>query len=108
MEGASPLPQGLALHLYNTVQYFLHTVFLAHRLPIDGPSGEPLYAEAAVAGKKKDAVLECALEACRMLDASGLLRQSSHGNYHYGVVADKYLLVFSVTAFFFSVEGLIV
>ena len=58
-----------------------------HRLPIDGPSGESLYAEAAVAGKKKDAVLECALEACRMLDASGLLRQSSHGNYN-GVVAD--------------------
>ena len=45
MEGASPLPQGLALHLYI------------------GPSGErPLYAEAAVAGKKKDAVLECALD----------------------------------------------
>ena len=63
--------------MYNYTQYF----FLAHRLPIDGPSGEPLYAEAAVAGKKKDAVLECALEACRMLDASGLLRQSSHGNY---------------------------
>ena len=87
-----PLPQGLALHLYNHTQYF----FLAHRLPIDGPSGEPLYAEAAVAGKKKDAVLECALEACRMLDASGLLRQSSHGNYN-GVVADY--SVFSVTAF---------
>ncbi|KAM7445045.1 Kanadaptin [Porites harrisoni] len=40
------------------------------KLPTDGPSGEPLYAEAAVAGKKKDAVLECPLEACRM--------QSSH------------------------------
>ena len=78
-----PLPQGLALYLFNHTQYF----FLTHRLPIDGPSGEPLYAEAAVAGKKKDAVLECALEACRMLDASGLLRQSSHGNYN-GVVAD--------------------
>lgn len=49
------------------------------RLPIDGPSGEPLYAEAAVAGRKKEAVLECAQEACRMLDAAGLLRQSSHG-----------------------------
>ena len=83
-EGAYPLTQGLALHLYNYTQYF----FLAHRLPIDGPSGEPLYAEAAVAGKKKDAVLECALEACRMLDASGLLRQSSHGIYYNAVVAD--------------------
>lgn len=48
------------------------------KLPIDGPSGEPLYAEAAVAGRKKEAVLECAQEACRMLDAAGLLRQSSH------------------------------
>lgn len=49
------------------------------RLPIDGPSGDPIYAEAAVTGKKKEAVLECAKEACRLLDAAGLLRQSSHG-----------------------------
>ena len=49
------------------------------RLPIDGPGGDPLYAEAAVTGRKKEAVLECATEACRMLDAAGLLRQSSHG-----------------------------
>lgn len=48
------------------------------KLPIDGPSGDPLYAEAAVTGRKKEAVLECAKEACRMLDAAGLLRQSSH------------------------------
>lgn len=53
--------------------------FAPYRLPIDGPSGEPLYAEASVAGRKKEAVLECAQEACRMLDAAGLLRQSSHG-----------------------------
>lgn len=48
------------------------------KLPIDGPGGESIYAEAAVAGRKKEAVLECAQEACRMLDAAGLLRQSSH------------------------------
>lgn len=53
--------------------------FASYRLPIDGPSGEPLYAEASVAGRKKEAVLECAQEACRMLDVAGLLRQSSHG-----------------------------
>lgn len=56
------------------------------RLPTDGPSGEPLYAEAAVAGKKKDAVLECPLEACRMLDASGLLIK---GNHHMKVKSTK-------------------
>ena len=49
-------------------------------MPIDGPSGDPLYAEAAITGRKKEAVLECAKEACRMLDAAGLLRQSSHGS----------------------------
>ena len=54
------------------------TIF--YRLPIDGPSGDPLYAEAAITGRKKEAVLECAKEACRMLDAAGLLRQSSHGS----------------------------
>ena len=81
-----PLPQGLALHLYNHTQYF----FLAHRLPIDGPSGEPLYAEAAVAGKKKDAVLECPLEACRMLDASGLLIK---GNHHMVIITMQWLLI---------------
>ena len=38
-----------------------------------------MYAEASVTGRKKDAVRECANEACKMLDAYGLLRQSSHG-----------------------------
>ena len=56
-----------------------HVTFF-YRLPIDGPSGDPLYAEAAITGRKKEAVLECAKEACRMLDAAGLLRQSSHGS----------------------------
>ena len=49
------------------------------RLPVDGPNGSAVYAEASVAGRKKDAVHECANEACKMLDAYGLLRQSSHG-----------------------------
>ena len=84
--GCFPLTQVLALHLYNYIQYF----FLAHRLPTNGPSGEPLYAEAAVAGKKKDAVLECPLEACRMLDASGLLIK---GNHHMVIITMQWLLI---------------
>ena len=62
------------------------------RLPIDGPSGEPLYAEAAVTGRKKEAVLECAQEACRMLDAAGLLRQSSHGKDFFIIILLSYII----------------
>jgi hypothetical protein len=44
------------------------------RLPIDTVSGEGVYAEASLKGKKKDTVLLCALNACRMLDAQDMLR----------------------------------
>ena len=55
-------------------------VFTSHRLPIDTVSGEAV-AEASVKGKKKEAVVLCALNACRMLDAHDVLRQPAKGTY---------------------------
>ncbi|XP_062500224.1 kanadaptin-like isoform X1 [Corticium candelabrum] len=44
------------------------------RLPIQTAEDDYIYGEATVAGKKKDAVVACALDACRILDAQGMLR----------------------------------
>ena len=58
----------------------MYVCILFCSLPVQSAGGEMVVAEATVKGKKKEAVTQCALEACRLLDGYGMLRQASQGS----------------------------
>ena len=69
--------EGLDLPEYEFQEAGLGKWKCSIELPIDTPAGEPISAEVMVSGKKKDAVVACALEACRILDRHGELRKAA-------------------------------
>lgn len=69
--------EGYDLH-YQTEEKGLGQFYCWLDLPLEDTIGYSLRAEALVKGKKKEAVVQCAMEACRILDRHGLLRQANH------------------------------
>ncbi|KAA0197442.1 hypothetical protein HAZT_HAZT009717 [Hyalella azteca] len=70
--------EGYELPEYDVTEVTAGRFKCSVKLPILSPSGEPLIATVEHRGKKKDTVVQAALEACRLLDKHGLFRQATH------------------------------